>query len=75
VPGIRIGNVDGLKRYLVYGLGWWLDWKRPRSTVWVVIGTWHAERDCGWLGKISCVWTGIVVGLERCPECGLVDDC
>jgi hypothetical protein len=27
VPNVRIGNVDCLERYLVYGLGWWLDWK------------------------------------------------
>jgi hypothetical protein len=27
VPGVQIGIVDCLDRYLVYGLGWWLDWK------------------------------------------------
>jgi hypothetical protein len=32
VPGVRIRIVDGLKRYLVYRLGWWLDWKGVRST-------------------------------------------
>jgi hypothetical protein len=24
--------VDGLERYLVYGLGWWMDWKGARIT-------------------------------------------
>jgi hypothetical protein len=27
VLGVQIGIVDCLDRYLVYGLGWWLDWK------------------------------------------------
>jgi hypothetical protein len=59
----------------VYGLGWWFDWKGPRSTVLVVVGTWHAEWDCGWLKKVHCVWIGIVVGFGRCLEYDLVDDC
>jgi hypothetical protein len=25
VTDVRIEIVDGLKRYLVYGLGWWMD--------------------------------------------------
>jgi hypothetical protein len=33
VPGVRIGIVDGLERYLMYGLGWWTDWKGDQSTV------------------------------------------
>jgi hypothetical protein len=33
VTDVRIGIVDGLKRYLVYGLGWWMDWKGAQSTV------------------------------------------
>jgi hypothetical protein len=33
VPDVRIGIVDGLERYLVYGLGWWTDWKGPWSIV------------------------------------------
>jgi hypothetical protein len=28
VTGVWIGIVDCLERYLVYRLGWWLDWKR-----------------------------------------------
>jgi hypothetical protein len=35
VPGVRIEIMDCLERYLVYGLGWWLDWKGTRSTDWV----------------------------------------
>jgi hypothetical protein len=35
VPGVRIGTVDCLVRYLMYGLGWWLDWKGDRCTDWV----------------------------------------
>jgi hypothetical protein len=27
VPDVRIGIVNCLERYLMYGLGWWLDWK------------------------------------------------
>jgi hypothetical protein len=37
VPGVRIEIVDYLKRYLVYELGWWLDWKGSRSAKWVVV--------------------------------------
>jgi hypothetical protein len=33
VPSVRIGIVDCLERYLMYGLEWWLDWKGARSTV------------------------------------------
>jgi hypothetical protein len=32
VPGVWIGIVDSLARYLVYRLGWWLDWKGVLST-------------------------------------------
>jgi hypothetical protein len=34
-PGVQIGIVDYLKRYLMYGLGWWLDWKGAQSMNWV----------------------------------------
>jgi hypothetical protein len=27
VSSVRIGIVDGLERYLMYRLGWWMDWK------------------------------------------------
>jgi hypothetical protein len=27
VPNVRIGNVDGLERYLVYRMGLWMVWK------------------------------------------------
>jgi hypothetical protein len=27
VPGVRIGIMDCLERYLMYELGWWFDWK------------------------------------------------
>jgi hypothetical protein len=37
VPGMRNGIVDGLERYLVYGLGLWLVWKGARSAVWLMI--------------------------------------
>jgi hypothetical protein len=33
VPGVWIGIVDDLKRYLIYKLGWWTNWKGARSTV------------------------------------------
>jgi hypothetical protein len=32
VPGVQIGIVDCLERYLMYILGWWLDWKGAWST-------------------------------------------
>jgi hypothetical protein len=35
VLDVRIGIVDCLEMYLVYGLGWWLDWKGARSMDWV----------------------------------------
>jgi hypothetical protein len=35
VPGVQIGIVDCLKRYLMYGLSWWLDRKGARSVEWV----------------------------------------
>jgi hypothetical protein len=35
VPGVRIGIVDCLERYLVYELGWRLDLKGAQSTDWV----------------------------------------
>jgi hypothetical protein len=40
-----------------------------------VVGTQHAEWDSGYLGNVPCVQNGIVDGLERCPEYGLVVDC
>jgi hypothetical protein len=46
-----------------------------QSMVWVVVSTRRVEWNCGWLQKVHCVRVGIVVGLERCPEYGLVDDC
>jgi hypothetical protein len=58
VPGVRIGNVDGLERYLMYRLGWWLVWKGAQSTVWVVVSTQRAEWDCGWFGKVPKVRFG-----------------
>jgi hypothetical protein len=67
LPDIRIGNVNGLERYLVYGLGMWMVWKGSRSTVWVVVGTRRADWECGWLGEVPRVWNEIVDGLERCP--------
>jgi hypothetical protein len=33
VTGVWHGIVDSLTMYLMYGLGWWLDWKGARSTV------------------------------------------
>jgi hypothetical protein len=36
VPSVQIGIVDSLERYLVYGLAWWMDWKRAQSTAWFV---------------------------------------
>jgi hypothetical protein len=35
VLGAWIGIIDCLERYLVYGLGWWLDWKGARRADWV----------------------------------------
>jgi hypothetical protein len=32
VPCVRIEIVDCLEMYLVYGLGYWLDWKDAQST-------------------------------------------
>jgi hypothetical protein len=52
-----------------------LVWKGARSTVWDVVGTRHAEWDCGWLEKVPRVRNGIVDGLKRCLEYGMVDDC
>jgi hypothetical protein len=37
VPGVRIGILDCLERYIMYSLGWWLDWK----------GAWSADWVCG----------------------------
>jgi hypothetical protein len=37
VPGIWIGNVDSLERYLMYGMGLWMVWKGAPSTVWLMI--------------------------------------
>jgi hypothetical protein len=75
VPNIRIGNVDSLEKYLVYGMGMWMVWKGVRSMVWVVVSTRCAEWKCGWLGKVPHVQNGIVDGLERSPKYDLVDDC
>jgi hypothetical protein len=33
VPNVRIGIVDCLEGYLMYGLGWWMDWKGAQSMV------------------------------------------
>jgi hypothetical protein len=54
--------MDGLERYLVYGMGMWMLWKSARSTVWVVVGTRRAEWDCGWLGKVPHVRSGHTIG-------------
>jgi hypothetical protein len=27
ISGVWIGIVHGLESYLMYGLGWWMDWK------------------------------------------------
>jgi hypothetical protein len=35
VPGVWIGNVDNLERYLVYRVGMWMVWKGARSTDYV----------------------------------------
>jgi hypothetical protein len=75
VPSVRIGNVDSLERYLVYGLGMWMVWKGTRSMVWVVVGTRCADWECGTLGKVPRVRNRNVHDLERCPEYDLVDDC
>jgi hypothetical protein len=58
VPCVRNGNVDGLERYLEYGLccGWyptcgmglWTAWKGTSCTNW----------DCGWFGKVLGVRFG-----------------
>jgi hypothetical protein len=37
VFGVRIGNVDGLERYLVYGMGLRKVWKGAQSMVWLMI--------------------------------------
>jgi hypothetical protein len=37
VPGVQIGNVDGLKRYLVYRFWLWMVWKGARSTFWLMV--------------------------------------
>jgi hypothetical protein len=74
VPGVRIGNVDDMERYLVYGLGMWMVWKGAQSTVWVVVGTRCMNWECRWFGTVAHLRNGIMDGLERCPEYGLVDD-
>jgi hypothetical protein len=33
VPGVWVRILDGLERYLVYGLRWWTNWKDAQSTV------------------------------------------
>jgi hypothetical protein len=67
--------VDGLKSYLVYGMGLWMVWKGVRSMEWVVVGTQSVEWDCGWYEKVPHVRNEIVDGLERCLKYNLVDDC
>jgi hypothetical protein len=37
VPGVRNGIVDGLKRYLVYGMRLWMAWKGAQSMVGLMI--------------------------------------
>jgi hypothetical protein len=86
VPSVLIGNVDSLERYLIYRMGLLMVWNGARSMVWLMIVSiiecrvrasdgWHGTRcmdwDCGLFGKVPHVRIGIVVGLERCPECGL----
>jgi hypothetical protein len=34
---VQNGIVDGLERYLVYGLRLWMVWKGVQSTVWLII--------------------------------------
>jgi hypothetical protein len=34
VPGVRNGNIDGLERFLVYGVGMRMVWKGAWSTDW-----------------------------------------
>jgi hypothetical protein len=46
VPGVMHGLVDGLERYLVYGLGLWMVWKGPQSRFWDVVSTRLADWDC-----------------------------
>jgi hypothetical protein len=68
VLSVRNGNVDGLERYLMYEVGMWMGWKGA------LVNTQCAEWDCGWLGEVPHVWNGVVDGLERCLDNGLVDD-
>jgi hypothetical protein len=37
VPGMWNGVVDGLERYLMYGMRLWMVWKGVRSMVWLMI--------------------------------------
>jgi hypothetical protein len=82
---VRIGSVDGLERYLMYGMGLRMVWKGAWSTVWLMIvsviecrvlarDSWHGTQctdwDCGLFGKVPRVWIGMVVGLEWCSEYG-----
>jgi hypothetical protein len=34
VPGVRYETLDGLERYLMYGMGLWMVLKCARSAVW-----------------------------------------
>jgi hypothetical protein len=70
VPGVRHGLVDGLERYLVYGMRMWMVYKGAQSMVWVMVSTWCADWEFGWVGKVPHVWNGIVDSLERCLEYG-----
>jgi hypothetical protein len=40
-----------------------------------VISARRMDWECGWLGKVPHIWNGIVDGLERCSEYGMVHDC
>jgi hypothetical protein len=37
IPSVRIGNMDSLKRYLMYKMGLWIVWKCSQSMVWFMI--------------------------------------
>jgi hypothetical protein len=47
IPGVRIEIVDYLERYLVYKLGWWLDWKGSWSVKWVVVSSYSNKLRTG----------------------------
>jgi hypothetical protein len=57
VPGVQIGNVDSLERYLVHGMRMWMVLEGAWSMVWVVVSTWRAE----WVQFLEWVQFFIVV--------------